>query len=90
MLNSDVVILANVYPCIHAKSEGTSPAYGDQSCASYEETQASFNDSEVLIYSQQISQFFNPETFEANGTLNYMAKRFNTMKLKNNSTVWTQ
>ena len=90
VLNWDIVIIADIYPCIHAKSEGYSPAYGDQSCASYKETQESFNDNSVVIYSQQISQYFNPLTYQANGTLNYMSQNFRKMKLESNSTVWTQ
>ena len=42
--NQEYGIVAEIYPCEQAASVGYSPAYGNQSCSTYEETQESFNE----------------------------------------------
>ena len=59
-----------------------SPVYLDETCATYDETQDSFDNREYIIHSKQISQYFNPTTYWKSGKLNYRVQNAREESLK--------
>ena len=61
-------------PCQIAKIffDVSPAAYGDLECNDYNVTEQSIDEGSYIVSSAQISQYFNQETFEESGNLDFL------------------
>ena len=68
--------------CNGATAEGTSPAYdGVSECSTEKVDRSMLVDNTFVVYSQQISQFFDPDDYLDYGALMFMSQNLQVQNL---------